>query len=195
MELITINAICLQPVIAVHYNQNAEEARKTLGQLKSNEHFMVQADFSKPDYVKNILSEVENKAGKIDILVNNAGIFYEIDISTISFEDWQNKWNYTINTNLISPVHLSFLAAKSMMKYGYGKIINISSRGAFRGEPNAPYYGASKAGLNSFSQSMAKALAPHNIFVYSIILSSCLGVVAAINKFCRQKTNSLSNRA
>ena len=49
-----------------------------------------------------------------------------------------------------------------------GKIVNVSSRGAFRGEPDAPAYGASKAGLNSFSQSMAKALAPRNILVYCV---------------------------
>ena len=52
-----------------------------------------------------------------------------------------------------------------MMKSGGGKIINITSRGAFRGEPNAPAYGASKAGLNAMSQSLAQYLAPYNIFV------------------------------
>ncbi len=155
-------------VIAVHYNKNADEARSTLGQLKSNEHFMVQGDFSDPQCADKVISEVEIKAGKIDIVVNNAGVFYEIDLDKITFDDWQNKWSETINTNLLSPVNLSFLAANSMKKYGGGKIINITSRGAYRGEPNAPYYGASKAGLNSFSQSMAKALAPHNIFVYAI---------------------------
>jgi NAD(P)-dependent dehydrogenase (short-subunit alcohol dehydrogenase family) len=155
-------------VIGVHYNQNTEEAKNTLGLLKSNDHFMIQGNFSKPDCAEKTISEVENKAGRIDMLVNNAGIFYEIDLVNISFDQWQKKWIETINTNLLSPVNLSFLAAKSMIKYKGGKIINISSRGAFRGEPNAPYYGASKAGLNSFSQSMAKALAPYNIFVYSI---------------------------
>jgi 3-oxoacyl-[acyl-carrier protein] reductase len=156
-------------VIAVHYNQNAEEARNTLGHLKSNEHFMIQGDFSKPQCAERVISEVESKAGRIDMIVNNAGIFHEIDLQNITFEKWQETWQETINTNLLSPVNLSFLAAKSMMKYNSsGKIINISSRGAFRGEPNAPYYGASKAGLNSFSQSMAIALAPYNIFVYVI---------------------------
>ena len=52
-----------------------------------------------------------------------------------------------------------------MIKQGGGRIVNVSSRGAFRGEPEAPAYGASKAGLNQMSQSLAKALAPHNIFV------------------------------
>lgn len=155
-------------IIAVHYNKNNEKAKNTLRQMKSNDHFIVQGDFSDPDCAKKVISEVERKAGKIDILVNNAGVFYEIDFNAISYNDWQKSWSETINTNLLSPVHLSFLAAKLMKKYGGGKIINITSRGAFRGEPNAPYYGSSKAGLNSFSQSMAKALAPDNIFVYAI---------------------------
>jgi NAD(P)-dependent dehydrogenase (short-subunit alcohol dehydrogenase family) len=55
-----------------------------------------------------------------------------------------------------------------MKERGGGKIVNVSSRGAFRGEPDAPAYGASKAGLNALSQSMAMALAPYNIFVYVV---------------------------
>ena len=55
-----------------------------------------------------------------------------------------------------------------MIEKGGGKIINVTSRGAFRGEPDAPAYGASKAGQNALSQSLAKALAPHNIYVYAV---------------------------
>ena len=62
----------------------------------------------------------------------------------------------------------TFCVVEHMMQRNRGKIVNISSRGAFRGEPEAPAYGASKAGLNSFSQSMAQSLAPHNIFVYVV---------------------------
>jgi len=155
-------------VIAVHYNQNVKEAKNTLSLLKSNEHFLVQGDFSDPHSAQKVISEVESKARKIDILINNAGIFYETDFEKINYAEWQATWERTIQTNLLSPVNLSFLAAQSMIKSGGGKIINITSRGAYRGEPNAPYYGSSKAGLNSFSQSMAKKLAPHNIFVYAI---------------------------
>ncbi|MGH8371233.1 MAG: SDR family NAD(P)-dependent oxidoreductase [Gammaproteobacteria bacterium] len=71
----------------------------------------------------------------------------------------------TIGTNLIAPANLCFRAAQVMMKQRRGHIINISSRGAFRGEPDAPAYGAAKAGLNQLSQSLAWALAPCNIFV------------------------------
>ena len=52
--------------------------------------------------------------------------------------------------------------------FGRGRIVNISSRGAFRGEPDSPAYGASKAGLNALSQSLAKALAPQGIYVYCL---------------------------
>lgn len=55
-----------------------------------------------------------------------------------------------------------------MATRGGGRIVNISSRGAFRGEPTAPAYAASKAGLNAFSQSMAKALAPSGVHVFVV---------------------------
>ena len=73
-----------------------------------------------------------------------------------------------MSVNLIGPSNLTFLVGQEMIKSGGGRIINISSRGAFRGEPDAPAYGASKAGLNAMSQSLAKALAPYNIFVFVI---------------------------
>ncbi|MBN1225277.1 MAG: SDR family oxidoreductase, partial [Candidatus Aminicenantes bacterium] len=103
-----------------------------------------------------------------DMLINNAGIFKEAPIAKVNYGEWQKTWNQTIATNLLGPANLIFLAAKRMIDTGGGKIINISSRGAFRGEPDAPCYGASKAGLNAMSQSLAKALGPHNIFVYVI---------------------------
>ncbi len=154
--------------VCIHYKKNETAAKETLNKLAGSSHFLVKGDMSDPDSVNYIFDNVINNFGKIDILVNNAGIYFEEDISKISYQQWQSVWEKTIQTNLMGPVNLSFLAAKQMKKSGGGKIINISSRGAFRGEPTAPYYGASKAGLNSFSQSMAKAWAPHNIFVYVI---------------------------
>ncbi len=65
-------------------------------------------------------------------------------------------------------MNLAFCAAQQMLRQKSGTIVNITSRGAFRGEPDAPAYGASKAGLNSASQSLAKALAPHGISVFAI---------------------------
>ncbi len=152
----------------VHYNQNIKAAEETLSLLKGEGHFIVQADMTNPISIKKMVDNVISKAGCIDILINNAGKFEEVPLAEQTYEDWQDKWNRTINTNLIGPANLCFLVAKNMIDHGGGKIINISSRGAFRGEPQAPSYGASKAGLNAMSQSLAQALAPHKIFVYVI---------------------------
>ena len=81
---------------------------------------------------------------------------------------WKDTWKRTLGLNLLGPANLSFLAAEFMTENGGGKIINISSRGAFRGEPSAPAYAASKAGLNALTQSMARALAPYNVQCYAV---------------------------
>ena len=65
-------------------------------------------------------------------------------------------------------MNLIHCVVNQMKEQGGGHIINISSRGAFRGEPNAAAFGASKAGLNALSQSLALALAPYKIYVYAI---------------------------
>jgi NAD(P)-dependent dehydrogenase (short-subunit alcohol dehydrogenase family) len=81
---------------------------------------------------------------------------------------WREAWEWTLAANLQGPANLSHLAARAMASASGGRIINISSRGAFRGEPEAPAYAASKAGLNALSQSLAKALAPSGVLVFCI---------------------------
>jgi len=154
--------------VIAHYHQNLQAAEATLGSLKKGKHFLIQADMKDPDAIENMVNEIISRVGQIHILVNNAGVFEEAPPAETDYRHWQETWQRTINTNLMGPANLSFLVAKNMMQYGGGKMINISSRGAFRGEPKAPCYGASKAGLNAMSQSLAQALAPHNIFVYVI---------------------------
>jgi NAD(P)-dependent dehydrogenase (short-subunit alcohol dehydrogenase family) len=112
-----------------------------------------------------LVQEVAAHYGRIDVLVNNAGIYQMHPLKELSYADWQAAWQKTLSVNLTAPANLCFLAAQVMQRQGGGKIINVSSRGAFRGEPDAMAYGASKAGLNQMSQSLAQAVAPHNIFV------------------------------
>ena len=78
---------------------------------------------------------------------------------------WQRAWRRTLAINLEGPAHVCWCAARVLRAAGGGVIVNVGSRGAFRGEPDAPAYGASKAGLNALSQSLAVALAPHGIRV------------------------------
>lgn len=154
--------------IIVHFNKNRKAAEEVFSSLSPNNHTIIQADLSDAKQVEHLSRICFEKYGRIDVLVNNAGVFEEFDIMTVSFEEWQESWKRTIETNLTGAANLSFLIAKEMKDKGGCKIINVSSRGAFRGEPNAPAYGASKAGMNSFGQSMAKALAKYNIMVYTI---------------------------
>tara|TARA_Y100000590_G_scaffold436135_1_gene556352 strand:- start:980 stop:1504 length:525 start_codon:yes stop_codon:yes gene_type:complete len=109
-----------------------------------------------------------NNIKNIDIIVNNAALVEQHDFDNLEYDEWVKIWRKTIGANLFGPAYLMFLASKIMQKNNGGKFINISSRGAFRGEPKAPAYGASKAGLNALGQSMAQALAKDNIFVYTI---------------------------
>ncbi len=151
--------------VAVHYHRNRAAADQTLSQLKGRDHMVFQADVSDPEQTETLVSEVVSKMGSLDILVNNAGIFEDHPIADVSFDNWRGAWNRTLDVNLLGPANLCYWAAQHMMERSGGRIVNVSSRGAFRGEPEAPAYGASKAGLNAMSQSLAKALAPHGIFV------------------------------
>jgi 3-oxoacyl-[acyl-carrier protein] reductase len=154
--------------IAVHYHANETSARETLRDLKGDGHQLFRADISRPDEAKRLVNEVLGTMGRIDVLVNNAGIFEVHEIAEVEFDAWVNAWKRTIDTNLLGTAHVTHQAAQAMIRQGGGKIINISSRGAFRGEPDAPAYGASKAGMNAMSQSLARALGPHRIMVYAI---------------------------
>ncbi len=154
--------------VIAHYHKNKSKAESLLEVLPGKGHTMVQADIANAAEVAGMVNQVTEQYEKIDVLVNNAGIYEEIDFITMNYNEWQQNWKRTIDTNLTGTGNLSFLVSKHMAAHGGGKIINISSRGAFRGEPTAFAYGASKAGLNAFGQSMAKALAPAGVFVYTI---------------------------
>jgi len=150
--------------VIIHYNRNKSGAEDTLKSLSGNGHAIIQSNLSIPEAVKSMVYSI----GALDVVVNNAAVVEQFDFDALDYNQWQDVWDRTISANLLGPAYLMFCAAKAMQKNGGGKFVNISSRGAFRGEPKAPAYGASKAGLNALGQSMAQALAKDNIFVYTI---------------------------
>lgn len=160
--------------IALHYHRNHAAAAAALGGLPGAGHAAFAADLVEPDAAAQLWAGVTAAFGRIDILVNNAGIYELHPPLATSPHDWTDVWRRTLAANLDSPAQLCHLAARAMSAapvrhpHGRGRIVNISSRGAFRGEPHAPAYGASKAGLNALSQSLAKALAPEAIYVYCL---------------------------
>lgn len=151
--------------VALHYRSSQKQVQALVQSLPGGKHATFQADISSPDDCERLIAEVIEHYGRLDILVNNAGIYEVKRLEELEYGDWQTTWKRTLEADLIGPANLCFLAAKVMMRQKSGRIINISSRGAFRGEPDATAYGAAKAGLNQMSQSLAWALAPYNIFV------------------------------
>jgi 3-oxoacyl-[acyl-carrier protein] reductase len=154
--------------VALHYHQHEQRARATLTSLSGQGHISVQANLADVEAARLLVDTTVARLKRLDVLVNNAGVFKQHPLAQVSFAHWRDSWHETLSVNLLAPAHLCFFAAAQMVKTGGGRIVNVSSRGAFRGEPEAPAYGASKAGLNAMAQSLAKALAPQNIYVYAV---------------------------
>ncbi len=154
--------------LAIHYKSRNDAAEATSRGCLGDEHRIYGADLTDTGSLPKLVEQVTSDFGRLDVLVNNAGIYETLPVKDASFDDWLASWTRTIETNLSAPAHLCFLAAQQMMQTGGGRIINITSRGAFRGEPDAMAYGASKAGLNSLGQSMAKALGGQGVFVFTV---------------------------
>ncbi len=154
--------------VIINFKNNIEAANETINSLNGMGHFAVKADISNPKSVERLVNAIIAEKGKIDILVNNAGIFVEHPIDQIDYQSWQEAWRKTMDTNLFAAANLCYCVGQQMIKQQNGRIINVSSRGAFRGEPNHIAYGASKAAMNAMSQSLAQALGKYNISVMAI---------------------------
>lgn len=154
--------------VGVQYRGNEAAAHETLASLAGDGHMIIQADVGDPDAVQQMVTSAIEGLGGLDILVNNAGVFTEHKIAEVDYATWQKAWQHNIEVNLYGAANAIWCAAQHMIAKGGGRIVNVSSRGAFRGEPDAPAYGASKSGMNSMSQSLARALAPHGIYVTAV---------------------------
>jgi NAD(P)-dependent dehydrogenase (short-subunit alcohol dehydrogenase family) len=116
--------------------------------------------------------------------VNNAALFADdpstqgrrlsCDVAESSYDQWVSAWRRTTDVNLLGTANVTYQVAHHMIEVQpadgcpRGRIITVGSRGAYRGEPDVPAYGASKAAAQSMTQSLAVALAPRGI--------SCVGI-------------------
>ncbi|MGI5500660.1 SDR family NAD(P)-dependent oxidoreductase [Lentzea sp. CA-135723] len=151
--------------VAVHYRSGAEEVQAVCESLHGDGHVTVRGDLGKNE-AEQVVNETVEKLGGLDVLVNNAGVYFFHPISTTSFEEWQDAWRRTVELNLYGPADLAWHAVRHMTEGA--RIINVGSRGAYRGEPDAPAYGAAKAGLHAMTQSLAQSLAPQGIAVAAV---------------------------
>jgi NAD(P)-dependent dehydrogenase (short-subunit alcohol dehydrogenase family) len=154
--------------VAVHYQNNRAAAELVVASLAGDGHRAFAADLAAPEAVERLWDQVTAALGPIAVLVNNAGIYEGHAPLATGYPEWQRAWRRTLDTNLLGPANLCHLAGNAMVAAGGGRVVSISSRGAFRGEPEAPAYAASKAGLNALSQSLAWALAAQGVYFYLV---------------------------
>jgi 3-oxoacyl-[acyl-carrier protein] reductase len=155
--------------VAVHHRDSAARAAEIVAGLPGAGHTVVQADLADPEAVRRAVDQAAAALGGLDVLVNNAGVYVKHQIAEVSYQEWQAAWRDILGVNLTGAANVTWCAVQHMIAGGRGgRIVNVSSRGAFRGEPRHPAYGASKAGLNAFGQSLARDLARYDIAVAGV---------------------------
>jgi 3-oxoacyl-[acyl-carrier protein] reductase len=152
--------------VAINYLTSGEQARETADLVRQAgvRAHLVRADVSSAEQVAAMVDEVAGTLGPVDLLINNAGVFHLLPHEETSPEIWQK----TLDVNLTGAYLVTWAVKPGMIERGFGRIVNIASIAGLRPRPMSIAYAASKAGLIGLTQSLAEALAPHNIRVNAI---------------------------
>jgi NAD(P)-dependent dehydrogenase (short-subunit alcohol dehydrogenase family) len=154
--------------VGLHFNRHVSDIDELMDKYPGNT-FSFQSDLSQIKYIPSFINKVIKEMGQIDVLVNNAGIAISSEISG-SDEKWINDWKTTLDLNL----NAVGLLCKKIIQYFTasnieGKIINISSRAAFRGDTEDYLaYAASKAGVVALTRSIARAYGKKGIVAFCV---------------------------
>ena len=169
-------------VIIWDIDENA--AKEAIDKVKSENLSHQVVDVTNFEIINKNLEEVEKKYGKIDIFVNNAGI---AGMNTTVAEYPLDEWKKVMNLNLNSVFYCCKAVVPFMLKYDYGRIVNIASIAGKEGNPNASAYSTSKAGVIGLTKSLGKELAQKNIAV------NCVTPAAAKTRIFDQMTEEHIN--
>lgn len=148
----------------------ADDSVKSIGQSTSGDGDHLAADFAKPDGAEQLWSAAMDRLeGRVDVLINNVGIFDPNPLDD-SDEAWLANWERTMQVNLTASAQLCRLAVRHWQKRGAsGRIINIASRAAYRGDsPDHWHYAASKAGMVAMTKTIARSYASEEILAFAI---------------------------
>ncbi len=151
--------------VAAHFNQGrtaTEALAKTLGRGAR----AFQADLAEPASCERLFDEVVEIYGRLDVLVNNAGVARRMPLDATT-DEWCKEWELTMAVNLRAVELLSRLAVRHFRQHGGGRIINVASRAAFRGDaPEYMAYAASKGGVVALTRSIARAFGKAGICAF-----------------------------
>jgi NAD(P)-dependent dehydrogenase (short-subunit alcohol dehydrogenase family) len=148
--------------VIVNYHSSDAAAGEVVREIGERAMAM-RADVADPNAVKQLIDDIVDRFGRIDILVNNAAVFEYNPFDGDDYDAWQRDWRRTFDLNVFAAANAAWLAMRAMRRSGGGKIINVASRAAWRGETEFADYGASKAALVNLTRSIARACAKDNI--------------------------------
>ncbi len=153
--------------VAVNYNTSADEAAEVAGMIAEAgvRSMTVQADVSDLEQVTRMISEVEEGLGSVDILVNNAGIIDDGLLVRMS----DKSWHRVMDVNLHGTFYCTRAVLRTMLRSRWGRIINIGSVVALRGNAGQVNYSASKAAVVGFTKALAKEVATRGITVNAVM--------------------------
>ena len=146
---------------------SALAGHRAVGHSSQGGDHRIAADLATPGVTQGLWNEaLERLDGRIDVLVNNAGIFEEAPLAA---PDWTARWQRTQQVNLVAAAELCRLAVLHFKARGGGRIVNVASRAAYRGDsPMHWHYAASKAGMVAMTKSIARGYAAEGILAFAV---------------------------
>ncbi|WP_339733532.1 SDR family NAD(P)-dependent oxidoreductase [uncultured Gimesia sp.] len=152
--------------VAINFRQGQEDAQETLRQIEAagGMGMLVQADVSDSQQVDRMVGEIESQWGPVELLLNNSGIFSYQSHTELTEESWRQM----LDVNLTGTFLVTWRVKEGMLKNNYGRIVNMSSLSGLQPRPMSIAYAVSKAGVVSFTQSIASAWAKDNIRVNAV---------------------------
>jgi NAD(P)-dependent dehydrogenase (short-subunit alcohol dehydrogenase family) len=154
--------------VLLHYAKNADAAEAIRDEIGSQRCHLIQADLGEITAAADLWQAAVKAAPRIDVLINNAGIFESVPVEATA-DVWRKAWTRVLQVNLHAPAELCKLAVPHFRAHGGGKIINVASRAAHRGDaPDQWPYAASKGALVALTKTIARGYAKDNILAFAI---------------------------
>ncbi|MGQ0559356.1 MAG: SDR family NAD(P)-dependent oxidoreductase [Sphingosinicella sp.] len=148
----------------------ALSGHNVVGHSTKGDDRLIAADLAQAGVAEDLWREALGRlGGRIDVLINNAGVFEPAPL-TLDHDHWVDAWRRTMRINLYAAAELCRLAVLHFReREGGGRIVNVSSRAAYRGDsPDHWHYAASKAGMAAMTKTIARAYADEAIYAFAI---------------------------
>lgn len=153
--------------VAVHCGRELQRAQALAEEVGAGAQAF-QADLADPDACSGLWEAVAARFGRVDVLVNNAGVAFASPLDGET-SNWLSGWDRTMAVNLTALALLCRAAIGHFRRHGGGRIINVSSRAAFRGDtPDYLAYAASKGGVVALTRSIARGFGKEGITAFDV---------------------------